>query len=633
MIVPMKKAQIVVLKEEYARVIKSLQKKEVIMIINKENGDSTISSELNEALQQRVNKSLVATKKYEPKKPMFQNYQTIDHESFEHVSPESLQLLEQIEELLRQKDNLTQEQKNIHDLIKSLKPWQKLEEIPNELKHTKYTRTFVGYILTRFLTKFEEKMKEENYLYQILDSINQETAIMVTCFFEDEETLKEQLKQFEYNDYALPQIDIMINDYIDSLVHDGEKINEQLASVESQISELSKRLDELRVLSDQILTQQELDNISCDITLQTKIIEGWVRSDMIDDLHQAIKDVTEFYEVELNDPVEGEVAPTYTKNPHTVSQFETITDMFSKPSQKDVDPNPVMSVWYWILFGMMMGDAGYGLLMIIACLLFKKIAKPKGNTLKLANVIMYSGVPTIIWGILFGSYFGFNPKIDFGWDFMWYWFNPMNDPITMLIVSVAVGALHLVSGLVIKCYICIREKAYIEMLSKNLSWIFIIIGGGIFIVGAMAINNVVIKFIGLILLIIGVLLIVCLAGASKKSIFGKVAFGLLGLYDATSYLGDLLSYSRVLALAMSSAAVAVVMNTLAQMVGGSIIGMFFAAIIFIVGHLFNLVLGLLSAYVHDSRLQYIEFFGKFYEGGGIDFKPLSVKTKYIKEIK
>lgn len=128
MIVPMKKAQIVVLKEEYARVIKSIQKKEVIMIINKENGDSTISSELNEALQQRVNKSLVATKKYEPKKPMFQNYQTIDHESFEHVSPESLQLLEQIEELLRQKDNLTQEQKNIRDLIKSLKPWQKLKK-------------------------------------------------------------------------------------------------------------------------------------------------------------------------------------------------------------------------------------------------------------------------------------------------------------------------------------------------------------------------------------------------------------------------------------------------------------------------------------------------------------------------
>ena len=131
---------------------------------------------------------------------------------------------------------------------------------------------------------------------------------------------------------------------------------------------------------------------------------------------------------------------------------------------------------------------------------------------------------------------------------------------------------------------------------------------------------------------LGVALILLFAGARKKSIFGKAFFGILGLYDVTSYLGDVLSYSRIMALAMSSAAVAMVMNTLANMVGGSVVGMFAAALIFVAGHIFNIVLGLLSAYVHDARLQYIEFFGKFFEGGGIDFKPLSIKTKYLKDV-
>ena len=170
----------------------------------------------------------------------------------------------------------------------------------------------------------------------------------------------------------------------------------------------------------------------------------------------------------------------------------------------------------------------------------------------------------------------------------------------------------------------IKDGNIIDMLAKNVSWILILLG-----IGAYFLNSMV----GIVMVGIGGLLIILFSGHTKKSILGKALGGILGLYDVTSYMGDLLSYSRIMALAMSSAAVAVVMNTLAQMVGGSVVGMIFAAIIFLVGHVFNLVLGLLSAYVHDSRLQYIEFYGKFYEGGGVDFKPLSIETKYIKEIK
>lgn len=633
MIVPMKKAQIVVLKDEYDQVIKSLQQYGVIMIINKEGGDSSISLELNEALQQRVQKMLTVTKKYEPKKTIFGDYQTIDIDSFNNVSKDALDLLHEIERLLAENESLSQEIKEKKELIKSLQPWELLDEIPIELKNTKYVRIHIGSIPTKNQKVFLQKMNEENYEYSLYGTANQGVHTIISCFYEDDELLKELLKQLEFNDVRLPEINYQIKDYLAELNRIVAEKEEIVLQNKNKLNELSMRNDELRVLSDQILTQEALNNISCEITKETKIIEGWVRIDTLESVEKAIQDVTKFYEMEFTDPKDGEKVPTCAKNKRFPAQFETITDMFSKPSQNDIDPNPAMSIWYWVLFGMMMGDVGYGLVMILCCILFKKIAKPRGNTLKLVNIIMYSGIPTIFWGIIFGSYFGFNPNTDFGWKFVWYWFSPMNDPIKMLVLSVAVGAFHLITGLVIKCIICIRDKDYAEMLSKNVSWICIILGIGSFALGGMVINNSILKMIGIILIIVGVALIILLSGVKKKSIFKKAVSGVLGLYDITSYLSDLLSYSRIMALTMSSAAVAMVMNTLASMIGGTVVGMFFAAIIFVVGHLFNIVLGLLSAYVHDSRLQYIEFFGKFYEGGGIDFKPLTIQTKYIKEIK
>lgn len=624
MIVPMKKAQIVVLKEDYDAVIKSLQRFEVIMIVNKEGGDASPSLEFNESLQQRVQKTISLVKKYEPKKPLFGDYQVAEYDEFKSVSSESLELLNQIENLVIENENLEHVVKENEEIYNTLVAWKDLTDLPVDVKDTKYTRMHVGYIPPRYLESFQKEMLEEEFVYQVYGKNQHGYAVMAPCYFLDEDELQLLLKKYEFNECTLPRLTTTIGSYLEEIQKEIDLRKETINNNQQTIKELANRSDELRMLSDQILTQEQINNVSCEITKETKIIEGWVRSDLTTELEKAVKKATKIYDIELSDPTEDDHVPTYTKNNQFVSQFETITDMFSKPSIHDVDPNPVMSVWYWFLFGMMMGDAGYGLIMILGALLFKKIAKPKGGTRKLANIIMYSGVPTIFWGIMFGSYFGFNPSVDFGWKFVWYWFNPMDNPILMLIVSVAVGALHLITGLVIKSVICIKEKDYTELLSKNISWILILLGIGLFFVN---------KIVGIVCVGLGVVLILLFAGAHHKSIFGKAAFGLLGLYDATSYLGDVLSYSRIMALAMSSAAVAVVMNTLAQMVGGSIIGAFFAAIIFIVGHLFNVVLGLLSAYVHDARLQYIEFFGKFYIGGGIDFKPLSIKTKYVKEIK
>lgn len=624
MIVKMKKAQIVVLKSDYDNVIKSLQQKSVIMVINKEGGDANPSLELNEGLKQRVEQTIKFTNKYQKKKGLFGDYQVVSQDDFNNVSDETISLVGEVEDGLEEINNIKQTNKEISDNIKTLLPWKELDIIPNDVSKVKYAKLHFGYVQPRYLVKLEPIFKEHNFeLHQYGKNSNQ-IAILAISYIEDEETLSDILKTAEFNEVKLPNLSIKIQEEIDRLEKNIEENNALIKTIEEKLIELSGKQEDFRVLSDQIYTQEAINNVRYTSTIDTAVIEGWVRVDTLEDVEKAVSDATEFYDIEYLDPQEGETPPTYTKNVKVVSQFETITDMFSKPSANEIDPNPVMSVWYWLLFGMMMGDAGYGLLMIVACLILKKLMKPKGNMLKLINVIMYSGVPTIFWGIMFGSYFGFNPAIDFGWTWVWYWFNPMNDPIQMLLVSVAMGGAHLVSGLVIKLIRDFKEKDIISALGKDLSWILILCGIALFFVHQLT---------GIISVVIGVLLLVSLSGIRKKGIIKKVAFGVLGLYDVTSYMGDLLSYSRVMALVMSSAAVAMVMNTLAQMVGGSAVGMIFAALIFIVGHLFNLVLGLLSAYVHDSRLQYIEFFGKFYDGGGVDFRPLSVQTKYVKEIK
>lgn len=626
MIVPMKKAHIAVLKSDYDNVIKSLQQCGVIMIINKEGGDGNPSLELNEALKQKVDNTIKFANKFEKKKGLFGGYQVVELDKFKNVSSDTIELVHKIEEEQNNIQELLREKLALKEEIDSIKPWTKLETVPNEFKNTKHTRIFTGFVLSRNIVKFENLMKEHNFEYMALDNGTNGTAVIAISYYKDEEHLSECLKTVDFSECKLPKSDVLVSEHIESLNNKIKVIEDNIKEKEEKLAEYAKNNEEFKILSDQILSQEAINDLRYETTLNAAFIEGWVRSDELEKLEKSISEVTEIYEIELTDPTDEDVVPTYTKNEHFVSQFETITDMFSKPNTKEVDPNPVMSWWYWLLFGMMMGDVGYGILILVGGFIIKKILrpKPKSGMEKLINVITYSGIPTIFWGVMFGSYFGLTPEEITGGLFKWYWFNPMEDPIQMLLVSIVVGALHLITGLIVKIYVCFKEKQYAELLSKNLSWILIMAG-----IGAFFINSTV----GIVLVVIGVALILLFGGAHKKGIIGKFAFGLLGLYDVTSYLGDLLSYSRIMALVMSSAAVATVMNTLASMVGGGGISFIFSALIFVVGHVFNLVLGLLSAYVHDSRLQYIEFFGKFYEGGGVDFKPLSIETNHINEIK
>ena len=331
-------------------------------------------------------------------------------------------------------------------------------------------------------------------------------------------------------------------------------------------------------------------------------------------VENAVSQVTDVYDLEYSDPEEGEQPPTALKNKKFWKPFESITDMYSPPKPGTIDPTPVSAPWFWVIFGMMMGDFGYGALMAVIFGLMKKIMKPKGQFGMLVTLLFYSSITTMIFGILFGSYFGetFHPIL----------FSPLDNPVAMLIFSLVIGVLHIFSGMAIKIAEQVRAGHVLDAIFDQVSWMLLIAGAGLIFLEQT-------RTVGMVLAIVGAVIILFTAGREKKNIVGKAFGGIMGLYDVTSYLSDILSYARILALGLATGVIAMVMNILAGMVQINVLGFILSLVIYFIGHVFNITMSLLSAYVHDSRLQYIEFFNKFYDGGGYNFEPLAIQTKSI----
>jgi V/A-type H+-transporting ATPase subunit I len=622
MIVPMKKASIVVMKEDKENLLKSLQRFGDLMIISDEDSHSNVDLSQDENYLSRVEKSIKIVKQYEAKRSLF-DYTVVDYSDFINVDPKRMELVKQVEQANDEIAKLNNEVGSLKDKIKVLQPWKDLDINLSMLKSTKYAYLNLGFLESNKINDFLSSVSEKAVEVVQLGVSSEGQALLIASYYEDYDAVMTSAKNYGFIEVTLPSTNKYVSEMIIGYEEEIKECEAKIEKLKEELTNLAKSIKEIELLNDQLASEIELKKSQTTQTLETIYIQGWVRSDKIDELTKAIESATSIFDLEVNDPAEGELPPTYLKNNQFVEPFEAITDMFSKPSPYEVDPNPVMSIWYWITFGMMMGDAGYGLVMFIIFFLMIKLKKPKGGTLKLLKILLYSSITTIIWGVLFNSYFGFPlldkpPLVD-----------PINEPLNMLIISLIYGALHILTALVVKFYKLWISKDYLGAFYDAVSWMLIIIGLGLVGLGLVV---PAVSMVGIILASVGALTVVLTAGRSKKNIFSRLGSGLWALYGVTGYMSDILSYSRILALVLSSAVIGMVMNQLAGMIQGSIVGIIASIFIYIIGHVFNLVMGLLSAYVHAGRLQYIEFFGKFFDGGGYDFKPLSIKLKYVNEV-
>jgi len=276
---------------------------------------------------------------------------------------------------------------------------------------------------------------------------------------------------------------------------------------------------------------------------------------------------------------------------------------------------------------MMLSDAAYGLILLLGGLLALKKMDISDNTKSLVKTLMFGGASAIFWGFFYGSWFGdiatVVAKTFFNTDFaMPAFVNPLHDPVTVMIISLSFGLLHIFAGMGIKAYLMIiRGHVWGAVFDVGFWYVFIIGIGLAFLGGDLL-------FTGMIVAVSGALGLILTQGREQKGIIKKFFGGIASLYKTIGYFSDLLSYSRVLALGLSTAVIASVFNTMGSMAGGNILGALVLLAVFIVGHVFNILLSSFGSYVHTARLHYVEFFGKFYESGGRPFQPYQIVPKY-----
>ncbi len=636
MIVPVKKVRLLVSQHEQEKLIKVIQKENKFMLFNY-NEEAALPTSLSQELT-KIERGIKELSKYEKKN--FFAYHEISESSFENSEKEALVLLATVKANVELIEHNEARLKEINEQTTLLKPYFNVSVATKELTELVKTRIVIGYLPLVSFIDFARELNEKGYIFE---ESSRDAEFVYGAFgyelvFENQAMLL--LNTFQFNEVHLPAFTTKLSQLLPELNDEVAALELEISAKKAELKALSSETNKLRAYYDYFYNKAMRSQVVVGKTEKVTYLEGWVREDEFVKFTESVKQKIDC-EIEELTVQNEELVPTATKNNKFVQQFEIITNMFSVPNQKEVDPNPVMSVWYWLIFGIMMGDVGYGLVMLILFTLFLKLKKPKGTIKNLVTIFAFSSITTIIFGVLTGGFFGLT--VDFGniignWFGQTGWttivFDPINDPIPMLVFSIVIGIFHIISGLIIKIINEVRRKDVLSAFADGVSWISILVGLVLAVLDFMILKSNVLMWIGLGLVLFGVLLILTLAGRSKKNFFGKVVSGLGGIYGVTSYLSDILSYSRILALSLSSAVIAFTMNTLAQMViGVPVVGIIFAIIVLLIGHIFNLVMGLLSAYVHDGRLQYLEFFGKFYEGGGYEFSPFTYKLKYINEIK
>lgn len=555
---------------------------------------------------------------------------------------ETMKLCYEIESLEREAAEASAEIVRLSTGIEQMKPWEPLD-VPLSFAGTAKTAAFIGtvtgtYDLERLLTGLAAVEPDLAIHAEIIGYAAGQTLIFAVCPTAQKEKAENALRTVGFarpaqNTSKLP------TEKIRSRRERIAGFEKRIAQIGEEIASFADHRRQIELTEDYFLTRAEkYDTIgSLHETAHTVMITGYCAERDLPTIRQELENRFTVV-IETEEPNE-ETAPVILSNGSFAGPAESITSMYALPSSQDIDPTPVTSFFYYLFFGMMLSDAGYGLLMVIATALVNKFLHPEKSMRQNMKLFMYCGISTTFWGLFFGSFFGVDivnaiAKTVSGSELSWYPFiRPLDGgAMTFLILSLVMGFIQIIAGLCAKFVVCLKNGDRAGAFFDAGLWITTLLGIGLFAAG-MAVLPV-LKTVGAVIAILSAVGLVLTQGREKKGIM-KIFGGLASLYDITSYVSDLLSFSRLMALGLTTAAMSLVFNLLGVMVSGGVIGKVFMVVVLLVGHAINFGLNALGAYVHTLRLQYVELFSKFYEGGGRAFKPFAFKSKFtrIKEDK
>ena len=531
--------------------------------------------------------------------------------------------VESIRNTLRKKDD---ELKELREKEALLRKWSALDFYPKDIFKHPYTKTKMGTIPQATDNAYLDGLKESELIsvHEVYHT-REEIGVLVTYPRKAQQAAKEELAKAHFSIvwYAFeeaPSVELEKNLKAQQAVVDAKK---------KVLDDLQEEKDLLRKLQlSAEVTYNELQKEQAKNGLvngqHVFVLQGWLTTKAVDDVEVQLKEKLGegeyvFLPLEIAEE-EYEEVPTVLENNTFLQPFENLTEMYGLPKYGELDPTPYTAPFYLVFFGMMAADLGYGALLWLGTFIMLKFFhfdKGMNRNLKFFHLLSY---PVMIWGIIFGSAFGADLP-----------FQPLSlskDLITIMILSIIFGVIQIMVGLSLGAYSNLKKKAYVDAYTSHLGWLAIITGIILYVLGSMVLNISWIATIGSSIAIIAAVAIVVVTVLSSENKWGGLASGLYNLYGISGYVADVVSYTRLMALAVSGGSIASAFNMLVGFLPP--IARFTAGIFLIVAlQGLNIFLSFLGAYVHGLRLQFVEFFGKFYDGGGRALKPFKTYEKYV----
>lgn len=659
----MRKLSLVGLSSDRARLIKKLQRSQLTEIKTSEESEGTVpvsmelEKEATSAKIARVSSALSFYKEADrlsaklngtekvPFKQKIENFtapiEYVPFDEFKKIASEQQRLISVIETFEDAAVKLNEIKSERAAVAAKLSELQLYKEVDCEFSEIADGRNVVmrlGIIPKDKTPLIKEKSDGMVGGFVEIVSENKQTVVFAAADKQSENELSAVLSELEF---TACQFDDKCRaaEMIDAGDRRIAELRDEEAAITAKVSEQKADVEKLKRLYDyydiELKKLAAAEQSRC--TDSCYFFEAWLPADAEDKVKKVLEDTGSVVAFEFLDPKEGEKVPSLVKNSWLVSKYQAVTNMYSVPAYGEIDPNPFVAVFFFIFFGVMMSDAGYGLILAVGATAFLLIKKPKNGDMALVYIIAMGGVSTFIWGVLFGGWFGielsegsFLNKLK--------WFSPLegDGALKMMGLSMALGVIQILVGMGINAAALIKDGKWLRALTDIGSWYAIFIG-----IGCLAIGMVLdsspswLSYVAIALFVLGFIGLTIKGGRNKKGV-SKIFGGFPELYDITGFLSDVLSYARLFGLGLSTGVVALVINNICGVIAGffpdnlAFIGWIIASPILIFGHVFNIAINALGAYVHNCRLQYIEFFKKFYTGEGHQFMPLGAKSKYTK---
>ena len=561
----------------------------------------------------------------------FQTRPLISFEDFSNLKDIETDIFTQISQLKEYTDKIialrakTQKETNV---IASLAPYANMHAPFSKFKDTATASVLLGEVANTKVALFEKIESEYGGVYEVFQGSGNSDGVAIVIDKSKREDIQQLLADTEFTACSISSDSTPEEMRAQAEKNLAETEKERNLAIEA-IMTFENIFDDVIRLHDYFtleVAKAESENRT-QTTSSTYYLEAWLPEGEKDRVDKDLENSPLSLAYTIREPLESETPPTYVESNGVVAPYESVTNMFSVPFYKEIDPNPSVAFFFFLIFGMMLGDAGYGLLLTLGTGIILALRKPPKGEMNLVKIMFMGGISTFIWGFLFGSYFGLSAT-DLG---IWCWFNPIEDPMPLLILSLAVGVVQMFFGMAINMVALIKKHQPVWGISSAFSWYFLALGiGGIFgasYIGAWA------KTAGIVFAVLGVVLLM-LSGTFGKRGAKKVTGALSSLYGIINFFSDMMSYTRIFGLGLASGVIGMVFNEIASVISGMMpfkfMGVIVTIIICIIGHTFNISINALGAYVHNSRLQFVEFFGKFYTGGGELFAPLGSQMKYYR---